>query len=135
MIYPYDVKVLRALKSAQYSEQFYVYVDIVSGECYHLKNASQEDVEAALNNPSVSKIKNKNGFLRSSLSNLKTEGCVKQPAMADIYQVTYNGWQLPSTRRAERRKLILTHIAVPSFVALITTILTLLISSWLSNVI
>lgn len=133
MIYSYDVKVLRALKAAQYSEQFYVYVDSESGECYHLKRASPEDVDYALRHQSVSKIKNKKGFLGSSLSNLQKEQCVKKPAMADIYQVTYNGWQLPSARRAERRKLILTHVAFPAFVALVTTVITLLVNYVLSK--
>ena len=135
MIYPYDVKVLKALKAAQYSEQFYVYVDAESGECYHLKSKSYEEINSVSNNPSVSKIKNKKGFLSSSLSNLVEEKCLNKPLTGNIYQVTYIGWLLPSVRRAERRKLILTHVAFPSLVALITTILTLLVSSWLNNAI
>ena len=133
MIYSYDVKVLRALKAAQYSEQFYVYVDAESGECFHLKSVTREDVDSALRHQSVSKIKNKKGFLSSSLSNLQREQCIEKPAMANIYQVTYNGWQLPSARRAERRKLILTHVVFPALVALVTTVITLLVSSVLSK--
>ena len=135
MIYSYDVKVLKALKAAQYSEQFYVYVNTESGECYHLKSTSHEDIDSVLGRQSVSIVKNKKGFLSSSLSNLQKEGCVVKPMMGDIYQVTYNGWQLQAAIRSERRKLILTHVAFPSLVALITTILTLLISSWVGNVI
>lgn len=135
MIYSYDVKVLRALKAAQYSEQFYVYVNTESGDCYHLNSLSREAVEFALSHQSVSKIKNRKGFLSSSLDNLQKESCIDKPAMGDLYQVTYDGWQLPSAKRAERRKLIVTHVAFPSLVALITTILTLLIGSWLNNII
>lgn len=135
MIYSYDVKVLRALKAAQYSDQFYVYVDTSSGEFYHLKSTKQKDVDSVLNRSSVSKVRNKKGFLSSSLSNLVEEKCLQKPTMGDIYQVTYHGWQLPSAIRSERIKLVLTHVAFPSLVALITTILTLLFSSWVSNVV
>lgn len=133
MIYPYDVKVLKALKTAQYSEQFYVYIDTVSGNFYHLKSLNREDVDSVLNYSSVTRVKNKKGFLSSSLSNLIEEKCVKKPAMGSMYQVTYDGWQLPAARRSERMKLILTHVAFPAFVALFTTVLTLVINSWLSK--
>mgnify|MGYP007101912449 CR=1 FL=1 len=133
MIYSYDVKVLRALKAAQYSEQFYVYVDTELGDCYHLNSLTHEAVENASSHQSVSKIKNRKGFLSSSLVNLQKENCIDKPAMGDLYQVTYNGWQLPSARRAERRKLILTHVAFPALVALLTTVITLLVTALLGK--
>ena len=133
MLYCYDKKVIKALKAAQYTDAAYVYIDPLSMECYHLADISHKDIESVMGYPSVSKIKIPPAFLYSSLKNLEQDGYIRKPLSKDIYQVTYNGWFAASVRRSEILKLIMTHVVFPSAVALVTTILTLLINSWLGN--
>lgn len=116
-------RIIKAGKEAQSDYQCYFYVDPDSLAVYHLPNWDSQTVSKALSQAPHSSLKIKKTALKPSIGFLIDEGLLKKAPGGSSYQVTYRGWHHNSVHAREVSKLLLTHVAFPSFVALLTTVL------------
>lgn len=127
MIYKTDRKILKAAKEAQQTLDGYFVIDPEKLFVYHSKSYYIEQVNEAKEGNPIRKLRIDSRYYQEAINNLAAEGLIKKYTR-DTYQVTYQGWHNQAVRREERFKLMLTHVAFPSVVALITTLITLLLS-------
>ena len=109
-----DKKVLKLMKEVQNSEFCYVAIDFRS-------------VQNAFSNTIGETIKYSVASLHASLNYLQDNQFIVKPNSGPVYQVTHIGWYQGFIRRSEVLHMLLTHVAFPSLVAFITTLLTLFI--------
>ena len=131
MLYLYDIRILKACKKAQKDEESYVLIDANNFKCYHCPELSMSASKKALEGEWSSSFSILVTSFNASIEHLIQTGCLVRPALGNIYHVTHAGWFSSHVTRCEIAKLILTHVFFPSFVAFITTIITIWINSFL----
>ncbi len=120
-----DKKLLESMKKAQESECDYVLL-LDDQTLVHCSGFYSTNVNDALRSPHrFSAGFDSGALLDRSLQYLIDAGLVAHaPASASVYQVTHLGWYNKTIHRTEICNMILTHVAFPSLVALLTTLVT-----------
>lgn len=130
ILYRNDIRMLRVMKRAQSSLNRYVLLH--DGAFYPVATLTHFSAEDAISMPERAvKIPISKPLHPYILNRLIELGLINKPVMADIYQVTYDGWEAHQVRRQEVFHTIVTHFMFPSLVALITTLLTL----WIQKIV
>ena len=126
-IYKTDRKILKAAKKAQIDIRKYFYIDPETLLFYHYDDYGVESMHNDLPAPS-SRAKVNQSIFNEALKNLMKNGLIRHAPGGPCYQVTYPGWNFREELRAENISKLLTHVAFPSVVAFITSLVTILLS-------
>lgn len=122
-----DIRILEALKTVQESETCYAIVDFEQKRAYHTTSYYHDAVERAISTNNYVVIRSGEENIAASLLYLAKHGFVVHIG-GPVYQVTHKGWFSKELRRRKIVHSLINHVLFPSLVALITTLLTLLIS-------
>ncbi len=122
-----DKKVLKLMKEVQNSEFCYVAIDFRNMKMHRSISDTSSSVQNAFSNTIGETIKYSVASLHASLNYLQDNQFIVKPNSGPVYQVTHIGWYQGFIRRSEVLHMLLTHVAFPSLVAFITTLLTLFI--------
>lgn len=125
-IYKTDRRILKAAKEAQADPDGWFVIDPETMLIYRSSGYYMKDVRLAKEGTAVSRLKIDPRFFWDAMDNLKSSGLIATPG-GEAFQVTYHGWNYHVVRREEIVSRLLTHVAFPSLVAFITTLVTLLL--------
>ena len=126
---PPEKKLLKNMIKVQGSLSCYV-VFGTDNHMYRATGLSREDADNAVTTNTFSiPVKLSDPVLQATLQHLRSNGLILRPVMAEIYQVTYEGWYNAYILRSEKLSSFLNHFLFPCLVAFFTTLLTLFVSS------
>ncbi len=129
---PPEKKLLRAMKSVQESLDLFVIVDSSRRELIRCGGYYLEQVDAAYKSSEhVKKIPYPSIIIDHALANLIGYGLIKKPSSGPACQVTYKGWYNDYVLKREMLDSLITNIFFPAIVSFITTLITLLIRSYM----
>ncbi|MGI6721093.1 MAG: hypothetical protein ACOX4I_00830 [Anaerovoracaceae bacterium] len=119
---PNDRKLLAFLKRLQRTESGYVLLYTDNALSY-VGGFYYDDVQkAAASYPRFFTKIPKTSF-KPTLNSLIEKGLLRRSPVSGVYQVTHDGWNNYYLRRIEVLKLVVTHVAFPSLVAFVTTVI------------
>lgn len=120
-----DRKILKACCELQSCHGSYLFIDQQLPRIYRSPSYDFEDVRRSIASDNFVEVPVSWSVLDSSIQFLIANGFLNTTEVSGIFQVSHDGWIYEDVHRHEFVMLVLTHVLFPSFVAFVTTVITL----------